>query len=146
MPEIWVKSPDVNQNSKRYDSAFADEVLAEIARQRGLTRTEVQERAGITSSTWGNYFRERTTRIPLGVIFAVSEALGVLPEEMMRRARLRADELEGQNPTLDPRLAGMMSPETRAHMEEQVERSRAERGGDVPQDPPGGTTKGRRSA
>lgn len=113
---MWVKSPNVNQNHQ-YESAFADEVLAEIGRQRGLTIKEVQSRAGITSSTWGNYFRERTTRIPLGVMFAVSDALGVLPEEMMRRARLRAEELASPAPTaaeLTARALSGLSPESQA--------------------------------
>ena len=85
----WVKCPVMNHDM---EDAFADEVLAELAAQRarGLTAKEVQRRTGITNSTWGNYFVQRTTRIPFSAMLAVSDVLGVLPEDMIGRARVRA--------------------------------------------------------
>jgi transcriptional regulator with XRE-family HTH domain len=136
----------MNQHSRRHDKAFADEVLAEMGRQR-LPRKEMERRAGITSSTWGNYVTG-ASRIPLGAIFAISEALGVLPEEMMRRARLRADGLdpEAQPGSTMAQLEAMLSPAARQVVEEERARLRAERGGGAAGDPPEVMRKGRRSA
>ena len=97
------------------ESAFADEVLAEIAAQRGLTAKEVQRRTGITQSTWGNYFVQRTTSIKLGAMLAVCDVLGVPAEEMIARARVRADRNAAAEP-VDELEAGL-SPSGRRALE-----------------------------
>jgi hypothetical protein len=130
------------------ESAFADEVLAELGAQRsqGLTAKEVQRRAGITNSTWGNYFVQRTTRIPLSAMLAVSDALGVLPEEMIRRARVRA---EGRAPSIEDRLAAMLSPEALAVVREEqarLDRERTDREGKFEDPPNESSGRPRRSA
>jgi len=95
------------------ESAFADEVLAEIAAQRGLTAKEVQRRTGITQSTWGNYFVQRTTSVKLGAMLAVCEVLGVPAEEMIARARVRADRNAAAEP-VDELEAGLSASGRRA--------------------------------
>jgi hypothetical protein len=122
--------------------ALAAEVRAEMGRQQ-IAASTIQKALGVSSTAWHTYFVKCTRDVPMHVVFGVATYLGVPASELMRRAEAS---LTGPSPALDPRLAGMMSPETRAHMEEQVARSRAERGGEVSQDPPGDTTKGRRSA
>jgi hypothetical protein len=128
-------------NEKQY--ALAAEIRAEMAAQR-ITATEMQRRTGIKHASWRNYFVTASRPAPFPEIDAVCAELGVPTSEMIRRGEARLG--QSAPSTVDPRLAGMMSPETRALVEEQIARSRAERGGEVPEDPPEATTKGRRSA
>lgn len=71
------------------EEAILDEVLAEVGRQR-VTAKAVQQAAGVTSGSWGNYFVQRTRHVPLPVLLNVCLALDVLPEDLVRRARERA--------------------------------------------------------
>jgi hypothetical protein len=91
VPDSWVKSPVMNQHSRRHDKAFADEVLAEMGRQR-LPRKEMERRAGITSSTWGNYVTG-ASRIPLGAMAQLEAMLSPAARQVVEeeRARLRAE-------------------------------------------------------
>src|SRR5690349_1881109 len=57
--------------SSPFERAIADELLAEIARQRLLHR-EVQELAGVKSRAWSNYFIQRSRHIPMPVLESVA--------------------------------------------------------------------------
>lgn len=94
------------------EHALAGEVLAEVARQQ-VTAREMQRRTGIKPRTWENYFVNRSTRIPLRVVWEIGDVLGVPGSELMRRAEARAGDLAAQHEadaerglsSIDPELA-----------------------------------------
>lgn len=79
--------------SNSLETALADEVLAEVARQR-VSAKEMQARTGIKPRTWENYLVNRSSRIPVSAIYAMADALGVAGSELMRRAEERAAGME----------------------------------------------------
>lgn len=74
--------------SRELEQALADEIVAEVARQR-YTATEMQRRTGIKSRTWQNYMVQRTRPIPLTVVYDVAAVLGLTGSELMARAEAR---------------------------------------------------------
>jgi hypothetical protein len=75
---------------RNMEDAIADEILAEVARSR-VTAKAVQEATGISPGSWQNYFVQRTRHIPMPAFLSVCAVMRVLPEDMMRRARERAE-------------------------------------------------------
>jgi hypothetical protein len=111
--------------------ALAAEVRAEMGRQK-VTAAAIQRALDLSSSAWGTYFVQCTRDIPLSVINGVAEHLGMTGGELMGRA----DEAIARMP-MEQRLAAMLSPAARAHVEElaRIERERAAREGKT-EDPP----------
>lgn len=73
--------------------ALAAEIRAEMAAQR-LSAVEMQRRAGIKHASWRNWFVTATRPVPFPEVEKVCDVLGVAPEEMVRRARVRRDAAE----------------------------------------------------
>lgn len=94
------------------ERALADEVLAEVARQR-ITATEMQRRTGIKSRTWANYFVNQSSRIPITAVNAVAETLGLRGSELMARAEQRAAQA-GTHDAQAERALSQMTPEGQA--------------------------------
>jgi hypothetical protein len=102
--------------------ALAAEIRAEAAAQR-ITAKDMQRATGVSSSAWSNYFVACVRDVPIGVVIAVAEALGMTGSELLHRAEARA----GQSPSTDPvdaELEAGLSPAARRA----VERARAEAG------------------
>lgn len=111
------------------EQALADEVLAEVARQR-WTHKQMQERAGIPSRTWGAYFVQRDRSIPMTAVEKVAHALGMSGSELMRRAETRIEEGESHEAAAD-RAMSNLPPEVVAEIIRIAREVRDE------QDPPG---------
>jgi hypothetical protein len=84
--------PLPDEAGRLYEHALADEILAEVGRQR-LTARSVQLAAGVKPRAWSNYLTARTSHIPTPVVVAICAALKVRPSEMSRRAEDRAASL-----------------------------------------------------
>jgi hypothetical protein len=100
-----------------YEHALADEILAEVARQR-LTSRRVQELSGVKARSWANYLTTRNRHMPVSVVEFICRALKVKPSEMHRRAEERAAHLESQP---DPEAVAadalsQLSPEAQAEI------------------------------
>jgi hypothetical protein len=124
--------------------ALAAEVRAEMGKQQ-VKASALQKALGISSTAWGTYFVQCTRDVPVSVIFGVAEHLGMTGSELLRRAEVASADAPT---TTMAQLEAMLSPAARQVVEEERARLRAERnrGGGVPEDPPGAATGGRRSA
>lgn len=76
-----------------FEHALADEILAEVGRQR-LTARSVQDASGVKARAWSNYLTARTRHIPMTVVADICTALGIKTSEMMVRAESRAAQLD----------------------------------------------------
>jgi hypothetical protein len=74
-------------NDKQH--ALAAEIRAEAAAQQ-ITAKDMQTAIGVSSSAWSNYFVARTRDVPMSVVVAVAEVLGMTASELLRRAEARA--------------------------------------------------------
>lgn len=89
------------------EHALADEILAEVARQR-VTSKSVQQASGVKPRAWSNYLTTRNRHMPMKAVVDICAALKVPTSEMLRRAEVRAVALEQTaDPTRDELLAGM---------------------------------------
>jgi transcriptional regulator with XRE-family HTH domain len=96
--------------------AFADEVRAELARQ-DLSQKAAAAAVGISTTAWQNYFKSRTRDIPMAVVQALADFLGVPASELLRRAEQRMAQLAtAEDPGLpaDLDLAAESGPRERA--------------------------------
>jgi transcriptional regulator with XRE-family HTH domain len=121
----------------KIDLALAEEVRREIA-GRNLSAKTVYEALGISQSAYYNYFTAATRPIKLRVLFDLADFFGMAPEELIARARARA---ESASP-----LEDLLTPQARDAVEQgraEVRRKAAE--GDA-EDPPDSTRGRRRSA
>jgi len=73
--------------------ALAAEIRAESAAQR-ISAKDMQKAIGVSSSAWSNYFVACTRDVPMGVVVAVAEALGMTGSELLRRAEGRAAHID----------------------------------------------------
>lgn len=79
--------------------ALAAEVRAEMGRQN-IKAAPIQRALNISSTAWGTYFVQCTRDVPISVVVAVAEFLGLTASELLRRAEATAatyppaDELE----------------------------------------------------
>lgn len=71
--------------SREFQRAVAAEIKAEIAR-KGLRRTAIGGAVGIDPTTWGNYFVNVSRDVPLRIVTAVCEEIGVPFSEIVARA------------------------------------------------------------
>ena len=124
-----------------FEHALADEILAEVARQR-LTSKSVQDTAGVKPRAWTNYLTARVRHIPMPVVVDICDALGVRASDMLRRAE---DRVAAVDP-ITARLEAMLSPAARAVVEQERERLERERAARDAEDPPDAARGGRRSA
>jgi hypothetical protein len=111
--------------------AFADEVRAEMARQR-VTARAMQDAVGegLSSSAYQKYFVQKTRAIPSDVQLAVCQVLGVRTSEMWRRAEAGAA-------SADELMAGL-SPRNQRIVEETRTRPKGRRGNSAEQPPDNG--------
>jgi len=79
--------------------ALAAEIRAESAAQQ-ISAKDMQKAVGVSSSAWSNYFVACTRDVPMGVVVAVAEALGMTGSELLRRAEAREKVLGP--PSVDP--------------------------------------------
>lgn len=116
--------------------ALAAEVRAEMGRQN-IKAAPIQRALGISSTAWGTYFVQCTRDVPISVVQAVAEYLGLTGSELLRRA-------EASTTT---KLEAYLSPAARQVAEEQREKHlREHQPGADAEDPPDGRTEGRHSA
>lgn len=78
-PYRWGMTPDP------YESALADEILAEAKRKR-LSHKYLQSVTETPQRTWGNYFVQKRNAIPSRLVFQIAQVLGVSASELIRRA------------------------------------------------------------
>ncbi|MFQ6170921.1 helix-turn-helix domain-containing protein [Oryzobacter sp. R7] len=96
--------------------AFADEVRAELARQ-DISQKAAAAAVGVSTTAWQNYFKSRTRDIPMAVVQALADFLGVPASELLRRAEHRMAQLAAaEDPGLpaDLDLAAESGPRERA--------------------------------
>lgn len=86
------------------EAALADEILAEVARQR-YSATQMQAMTGIKSRSWQNYVVNRSRPIPIKAVTAIARALGLPASELMRRAERRVGELSSHSVAAERALA-----------------------------------------
>ena len=79
-----------------FEHALADEILAEVARQRRTSKS-VQDESGVRARAWSNYLTTRNRHLPMPAVVAICDALGVKPSEMLRRAEDRVAQLNAQH-------------------------------------------------
>jgi hypothetical protein len=96
-----------------YEHALADEILAEVARQR-LTSRRVQELSGVKARSWANYLTTRNRHMPVSVVESICRALKVKPSEMHRRAEERAAHLDLEATAAD--ALSQLAPEAQAEI------------------------------
>lgn len=94
------------------EAALADEILAEVARQR-LTATEMQRRTGIKSRSWQNWLRNRSRPLPLTAAETIAEVLGMPLSELVKRAEHRVEHLDEHEAAAE-RALRRVSPEAAA--------------------------------
>lgn len=104
----------------RLEEALADEVLAEVKRQR-YTHKEMQTLSGVKQRVWGHYFVQRDRDIPFHALRAVCTVLNVKPSEMIRRAERSVSQAPATD--LAEHITRQLSPEA----QDQVRRARAEK-------------------
>ena len=112
---VYAQRPDVakvpHMNNEQH--ALATEIRSEAAAQR-ITAKQLQQAAGISASAWANYFTRCTRDVPMSVVVAVAEALGMTASELLRRAEARVA-------TVDPvahELEAGLSPGGRRALEQ----------------------------
>jgi hypothetical protein len=125
--------------------ALAAEVRAEMGRQN-VKAAHIQRALGISSTAWGTYFVQCTRDVPITVVMAVADYLGVKTSELV----LRAEQAYAHRPT-DPITAELeagLSKAGRRALEEGRRLVREERPGGADAVDPQRATRGkvRRSA
>jgi hypothetical protein len=145
---IRAKLRDVSTNigpdrAPLYTYAIACELLDEID-AKGLKVAKVQELSGIKARSWSDYFGGKTRGVPLEKWAAICTALGLKTSVVLERAERRIEQLRDSEAQLMLNLSG---PAAMMVMRERSQGGGGDvRGGEVHGDPPGVTTKGRRSA
>ena len=91
------------------EAALADEILAEVARQR-YTASQMQAMTGIKSRSWQNYVVNRSRPIPIKAVTSIARALGLPASELMRRAERVVGELSSHNVAAE-RALSQLPPE-----------------------------------
>jgi len=73
--------------------ALAAEVRAEMGRQN-IKAAPIQRALGISSTAWGTWFVQCTRDVPISVVIAVAEFLGLTTSELLRRAEETAEQVK----------------------------------------------------
>lgn len=109
VPTMARMAPSGDESISRFEHALADEILAEVARQR-LTARSVQTEARVKPRAWSNYLTARVRHIPMTVVADICAALNVRTSEMLRRAEVRAAELDSHEAAAE-RALGQLAPD-----------------------------------
>ena len=88
----------------RYQQALAAEIRAEMGAQN-VKAAPIQRALGISSTAWGTYFVQCTRDVPMSVVAGVAEYLGLKTSELLRRAEVRAGQVDPARDDLESGLS-----------------------------------------
>lgn len=79
---------------ERLEAALSKQIKVELV-ERGMDQKDLAEAIGIEKATLSRYMTNRRP-IPMQTFFAVAEALGLAPQELMQRAESRVSRTGAQ--------------------------------------------------
>lgn len=86
------KVTDMETNATRLEAAISHQIKVELV-ERSMDQKDLADAVGIERATLSRYMNNRRP-MPMATFFAIAEAFGLSPRELMERAEARIDRPE----------------------------------------------------